>query len=120
MMLMMLNMPACDIEKGGVLCRDLWVEEDSSGRGDHKNVLLLEVLVYKTGHLESPIHNHNDDVDDKDGVVDDHLAHVGSGEPVVGVEYVQCPVLLESVVVSRVEQVQLVLEQLSDNLKISW
>ena len=64
--------------------------------------------------------DHNDDDDDKDGVVDDHLAHVGSGEPVVGVEYVQCPVLLESVVVSRVEQVQLVLEQLPDNLKISW
>ena len=65
-------------------------------------------------------HHNDDDVDDKDGVVDDHLAHVGSGEPVVGVEYVQCPVLLESVVVSRVEQVQLVLEQLPDNLKISW
>ena len=64
--------------------------------------------------------DHNDDVDAKDGYVDDHLAHVGSGEPVVGVEYVQCPVLLERVVVSRVEQVQLVLEQFPDNLNISW
>ena len=72
----------------------------------------------RKSHTYTVTDNHNDD--DEDGVVDDHLAHVGSGEPVVGVEYVQCPVLLESVVVSRVEQVQLVLEQLSDNLKISW
>ena len=69
---------------------------------------------------KSQTDDHNDDVDDKDGNVDDHLAHVGSGEPVVGVEYVQCPVLLERVVVSRVEQVQLVLEQFPDNLNISW
>ena len=72
----------------------------------------------RKSHTYTVTDNHNDD--DKDGVVDDHLAHVGSGEPVVGVEYVQCPVLLESVVVSRVEQVQLVLEQFPDNLKISW
>ena len=71
----------------------------------------------RKSHTYTATADHNDD---KDGVVDDHLAHVGSGEPVVRVEYVQCPVLLESVVVSRVEQVQLVLEQLSDNLKISW
>ena len=72
----------------------------------------------RKSHTYTVTDNHNDD--DKDGVVDDHLAHVGSGEPVVGVEYVQCPVLLESVVVSRVEQVQLVLEQFPDNLNISW
>ena len=72
----------------------------------------------RKSHTYTVTDDHNDD--DKDGVVDDHLAHVGSGEPVVGVEYVQCPVLLESVVVSRVEQVQLVLEQFPDNLKISW
>ena len=74
----------------------------------------------RKSHTYTATDDHNDDKDDKDGNVDDHLAHVGSGEPVVGVEYVQCPVLLESVVVSRVEQVQLVLEQLSDNLNISW
>ena len=74
----------------------------------------------RKSHTYTVTDNHNDDNDDKDGVVDDHLAHVGSGKPVVGVEYVQCPVLLERVVVSRVEQVQLVLEQLSDNLKMSW
>ena len=72
----------------------------------------------RKSHTYTVTDNHNDD--DKDGVVDDHLAHVGSGEPVVRVEYVQCPVLLESVVVSRVEQVQLVLEQFPDNLNISW
>ena len=74
----------------------------------------------RKSHTYTASDDDNNDVDDKDGNVDDHLAHVGSGEPVVRVEYVQCPVLLERVVVSRVEQVQLVLEQLSDNLKISW
>ena len=61
---------------------------------EHQNILGLEVLVHKTGDF----------------------ALVGPGEPVVRLDDSQSPVLLVSVIVGHVVQVQLVLEQLSDHL----
>ena len=61
---------------------------------EHQNILGLEVLVHKTGDF----------------------ALVDPGEPVVRLDDSQSPVLLVSVIVGHVVQVQLVLEQLSDHL----
>ena len=61
---------------------------------EHQHLLLLEVLVHKAGDF----------------------ALVSPGEPVVRVDNSESPVLLVSVVVGHVVQVQFVLEQLSDDL----
>ena len=60
----------------------------------NQDFLLLEVLVHKAGDL----------------------AHVGAWEALVGVEDVEGAVLLEGVVMSGVEEVEVVLEEISNDL----